>query len=60
MKRASQPICLRSNQPNISVGRSTTAGNTRLRRRAFPAASLLSVYQSDAADSTTEELIWTI
>ena len=26
MKRASQPRCLRSNQPNISVGRSTTQG----------------------------------
>ena len=26
MKRRSQPRCLRSNQPNISVGRSTTCG----------------------------------
>jgi hypothetical protein len=27
MKRESQPKCFGSNQPNISVGRSTHAGN---------------------------------
>ncbi len=57
MKRASQPTCLRSNQPNIRVGRSTAQAKPDS-RAIFSWAALVSVYQSLAADSTTEDDIW--
>ena len=58
MKRASQPRCLRSNQPNISVGRKTTQGG-RPTRTMSSCAFLLSYTSHSPAEFTTEELIWT-
>ena len=60
MKRESQPRCLRSNQPNISVGRSTHGARPLATTSLFLRASWSRCSQSSATEFTTDELIWTI
>ncbi len=58
MKRDSQPRCLRSKKPNISVGRSTQWAMPPAATSAS-CAFFVSVYQSRAIEFTTDELICT-